>query len=127
MDPGIDQLHRDFAAAMARGDLEAVLGMLTADYVLFSPGRPPVQGREALRGMMAAAFEAYHIEAIFESIEQLVSGDLAVEVGIDRQRARPRAGGEVTDRQQRVCLVLRRGDDGRWRYARGMSQAGVDS
>jgi ketosteroid isomerase-like protein len=54
----------------------------------------------------------------------LLAGDLAVDRGWDVQRLRPRTGGDEMFNRQRVMLVLRRGSDGNWRFARGMSQAG---
>jgi ketosteroid isomerase-like protein len=60
----------------------------------------------------------------FEREERIVSGDLAFERGGDVQEARVRATGETRTQRQRVFLILRRGADGRWRFARGMSQPG---
>lgn len=67
------------------------------------------------------------IEPRFEREERIVSGDLAVGPGWDVQTLRPRGGGAARTQRQRVLMVLRRGPDGRWRYARGMSQAGPDT
>jgi ketosteroid isomerase-like protein len=36
-------------------------------------------------------------------------------------RATPRAGGEGIVRRQRAFMVLRRDEDGQWRFARGMT------
>jgi len=38
----------------------------------------------------------------------------------------PAGAPPIEMRRRRVFLVLRRGDDGRWRYARGVSRAGSD-
>lgn len=35
--------------------------------------------------------------------------------------------GDPVEQRQRVFLMLRRGSDGRWRYARGMSNVGPDA
>ncbi len=108
---------------MARRDVDRVLNLLTPDYVLLASGTAPV-GRDALRPLLMAAIDKYDIEPSFEREEQVVSGDLAFERGWDVQRARPRAGGETRVQRQRVFLILRRGTDGVWRFARGMSQPG---
>ena len=79
---------------------------------------------EALRPRLAAALAAYDIEPSFEREEQIVSGDWAFERGWDVQAVKPRAGGPGHVQRQRVFLILRRGTDGRWRFARGMSQPG---
>ena len=56
----------------------------------------------------------------FEREEQIVSGDLAFEQGWDVQTLRPRGGGDGRTQRQHVALVLQRGTDGVWRFARGM-------
>ena len=66
----------------------------------------------------------YYLVPSFEREEQLVSGDLAFERGWDIQEIHPRVGGDARIHRQRVFLLLQRGRDGKWRFARGMSQAG---
>ena len=122
-DPAIDDLYAAWRDAIRRQDIEAVLALLEPDYLLWSPGAPPLTV-EALRPRLAAAFTAYEIEPSFERDEQIVSGDWAFERGWDQQVAKPRAGGPGHVQRQRVFLILRRGADGQWRFARGMSQPG---
>lgn len=121
----IDMLYAAWSRAFAARDVDAVLGLLTDDYRLWMPGRPPLD-REALRPALTAAFAAYDVEPAFECEERLVDGDLAFERGWDVQVVRPRAGGPGRTQRQRVFLVLRRWADGRWRFARGMSQPGPE-
>lgn len=122
-DLAIDALYAAWGEAFRRQDLEAILDLLTPDYVLWAPGAPPM-GREELRPRLAAALATYDLDPEFEREERLVAGDLAFERGWDVQRVRPRAGGEAQSQRQRVFLVLQRGEDGKWRFARGMSQPG---
>jgi len=122
-DPGIDALYAAWSEAFRRQDLDAIFDLLTPDYVLWAPGAPPMD-RDALRPRLAAALAAYDLVPAFECEERIVSGDLAFERGWDIQEIRPRAGGDVRSQRQRVFLILRRGSDGRWRFARGMSQPG---
>jgi uncharacterized protein (TIGR02246 family) len=121
-DAEIDALYDAWRRAFRERDVDALLALVTEDYVLWAPGQPPI-GVEALRPQLIAAFAAYDIEPAFERDERLVSGDLAVELGWDVQTVRPRDGGAAHTRRQRVFLALRR-TDGRWRFARGMSQPG---
>ena len=116
---GIDALYASWVDAFQRKDIDAVESLLTADYALFAPGREPA-GWSAMRPALAAAFAAYDVAPSFEREEQIVSGDLAFERGWDVQHVEPRDGGEPRDQRQRVFLILRRGDDGRWRFARGI-------
>jgi ketosteroid isomerase-like protein len=119
----IDDLYAAWGEAFRRQDVDAVVELMTSDYVLWASGAAELDA-EALRPRLKAAFAAYEITSTFECIERLVAGDLAVDRGWDVQQLRPRSGGEVLVHRQRVMLVLRRGSDGAWRFARGISQAG---
>ena len=119
----LDALYAAWADAFSRRDVNAVVRLLTPDYLLFSPGAPPM-GVEELRPRIAAAFAAYDISSAFERDERVVAGDIAFERGWDVQTVRPQEGGETVTRRQRVFVLLRRDQDGTWRFARGMSQPG---
>jgi ketosteroid isomerase-like protein len=123
VDPGIDDLYAAWNDAFRRGDVEAAVALLTADYVLWASGAPPLNV-DALRPRFAAAFTAYEMTSTFECEERLISGDLAFDRGWDVQQVRPRSGGEAQSARQRVFLLLRKCPDGLWRFARGMSQPG---
>jgi ketosteroid isomerase-like protein len=125
-DPAIDALYVAWRDAIQRRDIDGVLSLLEPDYLLWSPGAAPLTV-EALRPRLAAALTAYEIEPSFERDEQIVSGDWAFERGWDVQAVKPRAGGPEQVQRQRVFLILRRGTDGQWRFARGMSQPGPTS
>lgn len=120
-DAAIDALYDAWREAFARRDVDAVLDLLTPDYLLLAPNMPAM-GRDALRPRLVAALDAYDVTPGFEREERIVSGQLAFERGWDVQTLAPRAGGESQTIRQRVFLILRRGDDGWWRFARGMSQ-----
>jgi len=125
VDSEIDRLYEAWSEAFRRRSVEGILDLLTPDYVLWPAGAAPIT-RESLAPRLAAALGAYEVTPSFEREERLVSGDLAFERGWDVQQIRPRSGGEVKTQRQRVFLVLKRGSDGRWRFARGMSRAGPE-
>jgi ketosteroid isomerase-like protein len=120
---GIDDLYASWSEAFRRADVDAIVELLTADYVLWAPGAAELDA-EALRPRLKAAFAAYEIASTFECIERLIAGDLAVDRGWDVQRLRSRSNGEERINRQRVMLVLRRSPDGKWRFGRGISQPG---
>ena len=122
-DSEIDQLYEAWGEAFQRKSLPAILDLLTPDYVLWPAGAPPMS-RDSLAPRLAETLSAYNVTPSFEREERLVSGDFAFERGWDIQRVRPCTGGEMKTHRQRVFLVLQRGADGRWRFARGMSQPG---
>jgi uncharacterized protein (TIGR02246 family) len=117
----IDALYDAWRDAFARRDVEAVLDLLTPDYLLLAPNLPAMN-RDALRPRLVAALDAYEVTPDFDREERIASGDLVFERGWDVQTLTPRAGGESRTIRQRVFLILRRGEDGQWRFARGMSQ-----
>jgi ketosteroid isomerase-like protein len=119
----IDDLYASWSEAFRRADVDAIVELLTADYVLWAPGAAELDA-EALRPRLKAAFAAYEITSVFECVERLIAGDLAVDRGWDVQRLRSRSNGEERINRQRVMLVLRRSPDGKWRFGRGMSQPG---
>jgi ketosteroid isomerase-like protein len=82
----IADLHARWAAAVARGDPDALGELVTDDYEVWASGIPAMRGRAVVVDGMRAALE--------------------------RVVAKPRA-----------LLILRRGDDGRRRCARGMTNA----
>jgi len=118
-DEAIDTLYAAWADAFRRRDIDAVLRLLTDDYVLLRPGAPRLAA-DAIRLALVAAFAAFDIEMAFEREERVVSGDLAFEQGWDVQTVRPRAGGDARTQRQHVAVLLKRGTDGVWRFARGM-------
>jgi len=122
-DSEIDQLYEAWNQAFARKNTETILDLLTPDYVLW-PAGAPAMNRDTLAPKLTAAFGACDITSSFEREERLVSGDFAFERGWDIQQVRSRTGSDVKIQRQRVFLVLRRGADGKWRFARGMSQPG---
>ena len=122
-DSEIDKLYEAWADAFHRQDLRAILDLLTSDYVLWPAGAQPMT-RDSVESRLVATLSAYEVTPSFEREERLVTGDLAFERGWDIQQIRLRAGGEMKTHRQRVFLILRRGSDGKWRFARGMSQTG---
>ena len=117
----IDQLFADFTEALRRGDCNAVAEMVTDDAEFWSPGAPAVRGRDHVRSVMRDACEQYLVERTWDEIERVTGDDFMVSVGIERTRAMPRAGGDAVEIVQRGWTMARRGADGRWRFARGIT------
>jgi hypothetical protein len=66
-------------------NVEAILDLLTPDYVLWPTGAPAI-GRDSLAPRLAATLSAYDITPSFEREERVVAGELAFERGWDIQR-----------------------------------------
>lgn len=108
-------------AAIAARDAESLRPLLTDDYEVWAHGVEPFVGPDVAVAAMAAALERNRVEQSFEPIETVIAGDWAFERGIERIEVTPLDGGPMRSASQRALLILRRGDDGRWRFARGMT------
>jgi len=117
----VDQLFADFSDALRRGDCDQIADLVTEDAEFWSPGTAPMRGRDHVRDAMRAACEQYLVERTWDEIERVAGEDFAVSIGVERTRATPRAGGEAVEVVQRGWTLARRGADGRWRFARGIT------
>jgi len=117
----IQELREAWVAAVARRDPTALADFLTDDYEVWAHAAPPLTGPSAAADAMRGALSRFDIDQRFEPIETVISGDWAFERGIETMRVTPRDGGESRTLTQRALLLMRRGADGRWSYARGMT------
>jgi len=117
----IATVRDQWVAAVAARDVDAIRSLLTDDYEVWAHGTPPMRGADAAAAM-GAALGKFEIAQSFDPIETVVSGDWAFERGIERMVVTSRDGSApARDVSQRALLILHRGADGRWRYARGMT------
>lgn len=119
--PGIERLLADWAVAVRRKDLDALLRLVAPDAEFWSHGAPALRGHAAIRETFRAFFERFDLEQGFESVELLVRGDLAVLRGVEHNHLVPADGGPPVEQTQRAVSVLARGADGRWLFARGIT------
>ena len=117
----VERVRDDWVSAVATRDPEALRNLLTDDYEVWAHGAPPIRGPDAAIAAMRGAIERFHITQSFEPLETIICGDWAFERGVESMSVTPVAGGPAQNASQRAFLVLRRGADGRWRYARGMT------
>ena len=107
--------------AVADANPKALQDFLADDYEVWAHGAEPIRGPAAAAAAMAGALSRFDIAQSFQPMETVVCGDWAFERGIETMILTPREGGEPREMVQRALLILRRGSDGRWRYARGMT------
>jgi uncharacterized protein (TIGR02246 family) len=117
----IDDALRLWKEALASSDATQVAALVTGDAEFWSHGSPAVTGKPAVEALFAKFFDQYAFEQEFEEIERIVSGDVALVRGTETNVLRPRAGGSAVTIAQRAFTVLRRDRDGRWLFARGMT------
>lgn len=122
----IQALHEMWVDAVTRGDCDALGECLTEDYVAWPAGAAPIVGREAAVQAMAPMFAVATIQQTFESHDLVVGTDWALDRGIESFVITPLDGSPPQEHRQRAVILLRRDDDGRWRYAWGMTSPGPD-
>lgn len=115
------EVRAAWIAAVAANDPDALRPLLTEDYEVWAHATASLHGIEAAVAAMRAALERYHIEQSFEPVETVIAGDWAFERGVERMTITPIGGGSTQTLAQRALLILRRGADGNWRYARGFT------
>lgn len=121
MSADIDATFSEWEAAGRRGDAEAMAALVTEDAEFWSAGRPAMRGREAVIAAFVVAFAQYDVEQRWERVERIVAGDWAFERGIEHNVVTKRSDGTRIEVTQRAFSVLHREADGRWRFARGMT------
>lgn len=117
----IDALRDRWVMVVASGDVSALANLVTPDYEVWTHGAPALNGPENVVATMQAALAKYFVSQSYEPLETIVAGDWAFQRGIERIRVVPKDGGPAQEHTQRAMIILRRGADGRWRYARGMT------
>jgi len=111
----VRQLVADWMAASRRGDMAAILEMITDDVEFLVVGQKPFG--KAQFAAMSAQMSATRLEGDTEVREVQVTGDWAwIRNQIDITITPP--GGAPMRRSGPALTVLRKGKDGRWRISR---------
>jgi|GEM_PF-2322945 len=117
----IGHTFESWRTAVREGDLDALVDLVTEDAEFWTHSRPALTGREALRTAFAPVLGAYEMDQEIDCQELVVEGPLAFFRGMEINRISPVGGGEPMIQRQRAFSILQRGDDGVWRFARGMT------
>jgi len=121
----IAALREAWTSAVAARNPDALKDLLTNDYEVWPQGAAPMVGTAAAAAAMRGAVERFDIVQSFEPVETVIAGEWAFERGIERMILTPRDGGEARTIEQRTLLIERKGQDGKWRFARGMTNQGA--
>jgi len=108
----IESNNRAFAAALLRGDSEAVAELYTADAELLPPGGGAVAGRAAIAAFWKGAIDAGVKDLVLEAKQVESAGDFAYEIGEVRIVAND---GQVSE--DRYLVVWKR-ENGKWQLHR---------
>jgi uncharacterized protein (TIGR02246 family) len=117
----IRAVTEQWLAAEGARDVGALLEHVTDDAVFLMPGGRTVSGKPAIRTLFETFFAAFTSEHTASIAEVRVEGDWAFSWGQEVTVLRPVAGGPPVRLEGFGLSVLRRGPDGRWRFARGIN------
>ena len=123
-DKGIDKTMAEWFQAVKRGDSAVLASLVTEDAEFWTHGAPPLKGRTELKNAFDAFFTQYKTEQRFVELERHVFGKWAFIRGEEINILTPKAGEEPVEYRQRAFSVLHKDSDGRWRFARGMTNKG---
>lgn len=122
----IDRTLAEWASAVAEGDLGTIAALVSEDARFWTHGARPLVGRQAVVEAFKPFFEQYKLSQRFEVHERWVGPDWAFLRGLEINTLEPRNGGPRREIRQRAFSLLRRHPDGRWRFARGMTNQGPE-
>lgn len=120
----IRHLYRLWAELLRAEALPELMQMLAHDVVLLPENAPPLVGRPQVEAIYRQLFAGFCVEQVFREEELHVAGDFAYVRGREDVRALPKNGGPAqVIENRRTLMILHRGTDGRWRFARGMTNS----
>jgi len=114
----IRELMETWLRATAAGDLETVLALMSDDAVFLVAGQPPMHGKRAFASAFQAMVPAVRIEAVNETREVEVRGDIAWCWSHLSVTITPRSGGQPSRRAGHTLSILRREPGGDWMVIR---------
>ncbi|MDX1631513.1 MAG: SgcJ/EcaC family oxidoreductase [Thermoanaerobaculia bacterium] len=113
--------------ALERGDVDGLSDLLHEEIVLLPQGRGALEAREEVLESYRALFAQYTVTRRSEIDEIRVAGDWAFVRGVESFVLEASGGGErLRTEERRMLSILRRGEDGRWRFAQAMTNRGPE-
>lgn len=110
----IRELMETWLRATAAGDLDTVLTLMSDDAVFLVPGQPSMHGKRAFAEAFQAMVPVVRIEAVNETREVQVHGDVAWCWSYLSVTITPRRGGQPSRRVGHTLSILRREPGGNW-------------
>jgi uncharacterized protein (TIGR02246 family) len=120
----IQATYREWSAATARDGADGYVASWADDGVLLPPDEPPAAGRDAIRAWYERAAAPFVVQPSAFNIDALhVMDGWAVQRFSMSGHRTPRAGGDPQPFAAKYIDVLRRGEDGTWRFVYRMWNA----
>jgi uncharacterized protein (TIGR02246 family) len=122
----IRTLGQNYADAILAGDAAGAAAVYADDAIELPPGRPPVEGREAIEANYVTAFEMGQATIEFSMMPVTISGvdGLAYEYSKWAWTGTPPGMTEPVTERGKLLVVARQQEDGSWLWAAAMWNAG---
>lgn len=117
----INAYNAQLLRALNDGDPETMNSLMADDYVMFLPGRPPVQGIEQIRASNRSFLAQWRDEEVWTPEETVVSGNWGYQRGTFTLVLTPKAGGAARRSAGTYLHIYERKKDGNWRLTRAMT------
>jgi len=119
------QVDRAWAATSVSGNVDSIVSYWAEDARVLGPGQPVLQGKAAIRSMVASslAIPGFRITWTPETAVVSASGDLGYTSG-ENEITAPDNAGHLTKTVGRYITVWRKGIDGQWRCIEDISNSG---
>jgi uncharacterized protein (TIGR02246 family) len=105
----IRQLVEMYMQATNTGDIDTAVGMFAPDGRMLAPGSPPAVGPEAIRAALGG-FAQMKPKLALAPTEEIVAGDIAIEIGTWSLEMQPQGGAPISDHGNDVRVWRRDGD-----------------
>jgi uncharacterized protein (TIGR02246 family) len=111
--------------AILKGDAQAAVANYADDAVFMNPGAPAAQGKAALVDLFTGMIQQGSFSDVkMQTVDVVVSGDLAVENGTYRWTLTPKGGKAMPD-SGKYMTVWRKQADGGWKIIRDINNSDV--
>jgi uncharacterized protein (TIGR02246 family) len=121
----IEKANADWLAAFRRGDSETLARIYTPDASLFPPTNASLEGRERIVEYFRAQRRAGMGDATLKTLDVVLVGDVAYEVGTYAFRFGS-GGSEMSGDSGRYFTIWKSQSDGSWRYQVGIWSSNRD-
>jgi uncharacterized protein (TIGR02246 family) len=114
----IKEQHHRATSALSAGDLDSMMEVYADDVVMLPPNEPTRVGTAAIRSMWEGLLSTFAVEVTVSVEEVNVVGEWAFERGTFAMKLMPRGGGAPVEDSGKYLDILRRLEDGDWKYWR---------
>jgi uncharacterized protein (TIGR02246 family) len=117
----IEKLKAAYVAALRTGDVDRLLDMVTDDVVAMHPNGKTTHGKQELADDFRRFFAKFRMDQTATSEETVVAGEWAFDRARVSTKVVPITGGDSSQVNSEVIVILRRDADGFWKLARSIA------